>query len=146
VSSTNRGAVIWKIAEGSDALTITSVNYEESTFISYRISGFHSSNPMTVTNATGNSTNWDPPENTGEYGAVNYLWIVFAATDDDVVASVAPADFNNLVTQFADHAIGSASCSIADREHNTGGAYNPGTFTSDTEQWVCFTIIVNPEQ
>jgi len=140
------GGVIWKIAEGSDALTLTTGNLEESSFVSYRISGIYASNPITVTVATGSSTNFDPPENTGEYGAVNYLWMVFAAADCDVVASVAPADFNNLVTQFADHAIGSASCSIADREHNTGGAYNPGTFTSDTEQWVCFTIIVNPEQ
>lgn len=141
----NTTEVIWKVAEGGDALTITSTA-EKIAYIGYRISGFDPSDPITVTNTTGaKTTNWDPPSNTGLAGAVNYLWIVFASSQNnpEVVASAAPTDFSNLITQIATSA-SQPSVSTATREYNTGGAYDPGTFTANDAWWLGYTIIVNP--
>ena len=139
------GAIVWKIAEGGDALTLTTGSLEMASFISYRISGFKIADPMTVTNNNGDGANADPPENTGVDGAVNYLWIAFAGWDAsaDVVATAAPTDFGNLEVLHAASSNGTG-LSTARREYNFGAAYNPGVFTSDAEQWVAFTIIINP--
>lgn len=137
--------VIWKIAEGSDALTITSTA-EKVAYIAYRISNFKTSDPITVTNTTGvKTTNPDPPANTGVDGAVNYLWITWAITQNnpELVCSGAPTDFSGLVTQIATSA-SQQSVSSASREYNTAAAYDPGTFTCGDSWWLAYTIIVNP--
>ena len=143
------GCVVWKIAEGSDVLTLTTT-IEQGTFISYRITDFKTSDPLTVTNTTAlNASNtYDPPSNTGDYGAVNYLWVVFAAVDNvrSEVASAAPTDFSDLTTQIGVD-VAAASSSAAIREYNIGTAYDPGGFTASAglTDYVTFTIIVNPK-
>jgi len=141
------GAVVWCIMDETENLTLTTTA-EAGTHVSYRISGFKTANPLTVTNvAVGNNNNYDPPDNTGEYGAVNYLWFVFAAADNqdgDNVATVAPSDFGGLIT-VTGTTTAVASSSVAYREYNTAAAYNPGTFTAaSSSDYICFTIIVNP--
>ncbi|HUX56274.1 MAG TPA: hypothetical protein VMV77_04825 [Bacteroidales bacterium] len=140
-----RGAVIWKIAEGGDVLLIDShlTGLEQASFMSFRISDFNTANPLTVTSAYAISTYSDPPSNTGEYGAKNYLWIVSSHQQGQIVATVAPADFSDLLTQLGG-GVSSVSISTANREYNTAAAYDPGAFTTAYASWVCFTIIVNP--
>ena len=140
------GAVVWKIAEGSDQLTLLGTSTESASFMVFRLSNFETTNPLTITKADAISTNPDPPSNTGEYGAVNYLWMAFVASGADVVATVAPADFGNLSTYVWSGGTTGANISQARREYNFADAYDPGTFTMDSQAWVCFNIIINPVQ
>ena len=140
------GCVVWKILDGEgDNLSICWDNgNQESSWIGYRITGFDTGDPMTVTSADGGlTTNFDPPANTGLGGALDYLWIAAACADEDIIATVAPSDFSGLLTANGGEA-GGSTVSTATREHNTGDAYNPGAFTSAQIRWVSFTIIVNP--
>lgn len=142
-SDATRGMVIWKIAESSDALTLTS---DEGTtkisYISYRISGADTSNPLTATSATGASTNADPPSNTPEYGTYEYIWFAVAAIAEDTTPSAAPTNFTGLITEAGE----TGSLGVAYRLYETDAAYNPGVFTSDIRYWIAFTVIVNPVQ
>jgi hypothetical protein len=142
-SDATRGLVIWKFAEGSDALTLTSVEgTTKLAFISYRLSGVDTSNPLTATSATGASTNADPPSNTPEYGTYEYIWFAVAAIAEDTTPSAAPTDFTGLITEAGEN----GSLGVAYRLYETDAAYNPGVFTSDIRYWIAFTVIVNPVQ
>ena len=139
------GAVIWKIAEGSDALTLTTDAAQQTKANAYGLSGVDASDPITVTEAAGNNVSPNPPSNTGLLGAVDYLWFAVAAIDSYITISAVPTDFDNLLS--TNYNIG-GSCSInsAYRYHNTASAYDPDVFTSSGgDEWVTFTVIVNPE-
>ena len=145
-STTNVTAgIFWKIAEGEgyDYLTINTAS-EMASFVSYTITGYRESEPITVsTSATGSSTNMDPPSLTPLYGGQDYLWFVFGAMDGFVSASAAPSNFSDLLTANNLEEDG-CTCSVANRQYNTTSAYNPGTFTNSTGDWIAFTVIVNP--
>lgn len=131
--------VYWKIAEGGDALTVTTDASEQSSHISYRIGG---ASTVSGTSANGSSSNSDPPLHTPAGGSKKYLWIATRAGDSTVLPTVAPADFIDLITQAA---TGTAGASIASAVRELEAAsLNPGAFTSTSEQWVCFTIAVEP--
>lgn len=131
--------VFWKIATGADALTITLSAADQTSHVSFRITGGYS---VTGTSANGSSTNSEPGTHTPPDGAQDYLWIVTRAGDSTVVATAAPTNFSNLQTQAA-AGTGGASINTAERAMN-GSAYNPTNFTSASEQWVCFTLAVSP--
>lgn len=131
--------VFWKIAEGSDALTLTTSAGEQSSHASLRISGGYS---VTGTSANGSSTNSNPPNHAGHDGTQDYLWIATRAGDSTVVATVAPTNFTNLQTLAAAGTAG-ASVNTAERSVNSA-SQDPGTFTSASEQWVSFTVAVSP--
>lgn len=133
------GVVYWKVAEGSDALRIQlGTGAEQSTAECIRITGHGSS--VSIASAVGNSTNGDPPNGTISGSAQDVLVIAALCIDAAVVATVAPASYGNLTTQ-AGGASG-ASVSIADRALSAVTSENPGAFTTTTEQWVAFTIII----
>jgi hypothetical protein len=132
------GAIYWKIANGSDALTLaTAGGGQQSSHISYRISGASS---IFVNNANGNGTNSNPTTLTPDLGSREYLWIATRSGDASTVATAAPTDFSDLQTQ-AGGADG-ASTNSAVRTF-TGSSLNPGSFTSANEQWVSFTIAIS---
>lgn len=127
------GAWFWKYAAGGDTCTITTSSSEQSSHVSFDISG--SSTP-TGTSATGSSTNSAPPAfNSGE---TSTLWIVTRSGDSTTVATAAPANYGNLQTQAAAGTSG-ASSNTAERTVSTNSE-TPGTFTSNSEQWVCWTL------
>ncbi len=127
--------IFYKFATGSDTATVATGS-EQTSHIVYRISG--ASMPY-IAQTTGNSTNSDPPNlDTGT--SRNYLWLATATHDSTVVASAAPTNYSNLHTQAA-AGTGGASTSTAERAA-TASSENPGTFTSNTEQWVSFTIAI----
>lgn len=140
VTSTNAvtALVLWKIAEGSDALRLQLSASEQSSAECIRVTGHGSA--VFIASATGNSTNADPPNAAITGSAQDLLVIAAACMDATVVASVAPSSYGNLTTQAG--GAGGASVSIADRAISAASSENPGTFTSSTEQWVAFTIIV----
>lgn len=137
------GAIFWKIATGSDTLTITTSAAEQSTHVSLRIQG---GGTPTGTATSGNSTNSDPTAHTVTVGLNDIdLWLATRHGDAQVVATVAPAAYSNLQTSTAAGANG-ASTNSAERllNPNPSTNENPGAFTSATEQWVCYTIQVPP--
>lgn len=134
-----RSNVFWKIAEGSDALTLTTSTTEQSSHACLRITGGYG---VTGTSANGSSTNSNPPNHAGPDGTQDYLWIATRAGDSTVVATVAPASFTDLQTQAAAGTAG-ASVNTAERSLNAA-SLDPGTFTSASEQWVSFTLAVTP--
>lgn len=134
------GTVVWKIADGSDALTMDVTGDERGSAISFRISG---AVDVDVSSADAVSPNADPPDHTPSGGVKNYLWIVYTAINDEVVVSAAPTDYTDLITEAPTTGGGNASAAVARRELNASSE-NPGTFTNVQREWVAFTIAVSP--
>jgi hypothetical protein len=144
------GTIVWKIADADgDTLTLTLTGSSQiSVAQTYRITNFDSSDPIKVTSAWGLSTNdADPPANTGDYSADDYLWIVYYGADGYTsYATAAPADFTGLETTYIETS-GACSVNSAWRKHNVNGSYDPGIFTRNAaEEWAAFTVIINPIQ
>jgi len=136
--------VIWKIAEGSDTLRMTTSGFEKSNWASFRITGYNASNPLTVTEANGASTNGDPPSNTGEDGESDYLWMIALRTGTGtIVASDRDGNFSTLTTSNPADA-SNEGLSYATRKYNISTAYDPAAFTSSYGDWGAQTIIINP--
>jgi hypothetical protein len=133
------GAIFWKIAEGGDALTLTTSVAEQSSHMALRLTNAAA---ITGSSANGSSTNSNPPSHTPSGGSNDYLWLATRSGDSTTVATVAPANFSNLQT-LAGVGTSSASTNTAERLF-TGSVLDPGTFTSATEQWVSWTIAVAP--
>ena len=144
-NNTVTGAIITKTADGSgsDALTINlDVADVLNTYV-IRVAkeNIAGANSVYVSSPFGAfSANANPPNLIPTPGAKDYLWIVAVVHDAQVVATEAPTNFINLVT---DSAPGSGGCSWswATRELNAS-SLDPGTFTSNVEQYVAFTIAV----
>ena len=130
------GAAFTKVAEGSDVLTLLTTTPQQSSHVSLRISA---ANRTGVAVANGSSTNSDPPLLTLAEGSPSpaVLWIATRSGDAAVVATAAPAGYANLQTQTG--GASGASTNTAEKTA-TADSENPGTFTSNTEQWVSFTI------
>lgn len=137
--STVQGCILWKVAEGGDTLTITTSASEQSSHVSFRISGAAF---ITGAGANGSSTNSNPPSVSINAGADDFLWIATRSGDSTVVATVAPSSYSDLQTQAA-AGTGGASTNTAERNLNAASE-DPGTFTSASEQWASFTIAVHP--
>lgn len=134
------GSWFWKIAEGSDVLTLTTNTGQQSSHAAYRITGGYSVTGTSAGSTGGSNSN--PPSHTPPDGTQDYLWIATRSGDNTVVATVAPSSFSNLLTQAASGASG-ASTNTAERQLNAS-SLDPGTFTSATEQWVSWTLAISP--
>lgn len=131
----------------ADNLTLSTDSGQHSASIIYAISGHDDSEVPDYSRSNGDSTNADPPSLTPTNGRHDYLWIVCMASDGTVVASAAPTDFSSLITRASSSSADGVSISSAQRNYHTNNtAYNPGTFTSATEQWVAITIAITPEE
>lgn len=136
-SSAVSGGVYWKIAEGSDSLTLTTTVSTTSSAVTYRISG---ATGLAGTYSTGSSTNSSPALYSSGLAARNVLWIASRHSDSNVIASAAPTGYSSLIQIQAANTSGVS----------TDTAYlatalsfeDPNVFTSATEQWVCWTIAV----
>jgi hypothetical protein len=134
------GVIYWKIAEGSDALTINTSALEQSSHCSYRIRG---GNNVTGNSTNGSSTNSDPPNHNPGAGNREFLWITTRHGDSNVNASATPTGFGNNLTMVGTNTNG-VSTNICWRNYQ-GANLDPGTWTSATEQWVSFTLAVWPK-
>lgn len=97
---------------------------------------------LTATSTNGSSTNSNPPAITNSSGAARDVQVdAFRAGDAQVVATIAPTNYGNLLTQAGASTTG-ASSNTAERQINiaNGGTEDPGTFTSVTEQWATITF------
>lgn len=140
-STTVYGFVYTKVAEGSgnDALRLVTVPADGSSHISFRIDAAGS---VEVATSNGSSTNSAPPSLTHTGGNIDTLWIVARCGDGTVQATAAPSGYSNLTTRNGYSSSYGASTATAELTTTADGSETPGTFTSNTEQWVCFTIAV----
>lgn len=87
----------------------------------------------------GDSTNAAPPTLEEFDPPLDALAIAAATWDSVITASAGPSGYSNLTTQAASGVLG-ASTAIATKLIPALVAETPGAFTSDTEQWVAWTI------
>jgi hypothetical protein len=145
-----RGAVLYRTAAGSDALTITSSAAQESSHIALCIEGATAAPTATVAN--GSSGDSDPPSNTHAGGAGSHLWIVMRAGDDanmggggtQYVVLSGPSGYSDFLYLSPVTRLG-ADIAMATRHLGAADTEDPGTFTSISEQWVTATITVPGE-
>ena len=132
------GSVFYKWAEGSDTCTITTSTAQQSSHVSYCIPN---GGVPSGSSASASSTNSDPPS-TSVTLTEDYLVIVSRHGDAQVVATAAGASYTNLQTRTGGSATG-ASTNTAERQLNIStGSTDPAAFTSATEDWVCWTIVI----
>lgn len=131
--------VFWKVGEASNLLTLTTSSSEQHTYISYRITGGLS---VSGSSSVGTTANSDPANHAPSGGLDDYLWLVTRAGDAQVVASVEPSGYGNMLTQTASAAAG-ASTNTAYKTLQASSD-NPGAWTVAAEDWVCYTISVAP--
>lgn len=140
VRSTNvRGSAFWKVAAGSDTLTVTTSAGEASSHIVYRISGAGISAPDVAT-ANGFGVP-DAPSLSPAGGSAEYLWIAAAMSDGQSTVNAAPADFGGLLTVAHSNSYG-ASIGATHRIH-TASTLDPAAFgAGGSQNNVTMTIAV----
>jgi len=132
------GAVFWKVADSaSETLVLTTSASEQTTALAYVI---NNATNLDGTPANGSSTNSDPPNLAPAAGTKDYLWIATRSGDAAVVATVAPSGYSGLETRAG--GTGGASTNAAWKLGPASSSEDPGTFTSNTEQWVSYTLAV----
>ncbi len=142
----NFGAVLYKIATGSDTLTITvSVTNEPSSHIVYRIDGWESTfAPELSTFAVGATSNPNSTIVTPSWATDDTLYIALETNDRNRTVSAYP----NLYTgsQLSETGGGSGDChvGVATRNYNNPSD-DPAQWTlSASDQWIAWTIAVAP--
>jgi hypothetical protein len=123
-----------KLATGSDALTLHTVNSVRMSSTCYRITG-HGLYVSGGSTTTGLTANADPPAASITGSAQDILFLT-ALGSGTSVASGAPSSYGTLTTGGA-----VAFLSVAERTLN-GTTDNPGAFTSAAQDWVATTIAV----
>lgn len=137
--STQKTSIFYKVAEGSDTLTVTTSASEQSAAVVLRIQSFVG--VPTVTGADGSSTNANPPEHDAGTSS-RHLWIAAAGWDQSASFSTldSPANYGSLITIPADSTQGTG-IATTERFLETQ-VEDPVAFTSSSEQWVAFTIAI----
>lgn len=146
-SSAVHGAVFWKIASGSDDLTVTSSSAQNSTHVSLRIAG--ASQSPVVYAATASDS--DPPSAT----IVNpgkYLFVAGRLSDYNPISATLPcsapptgySDFLFVGTGATSATPDSTDICLATKHaaKSLSESENPGIFTAITEQNLNITIAI----
>jgi hypothetical protein len=136
------GVAAWKVAQGGDALTLTTSTNERNSHRVYRIAG--AASVVQVANTGSHAIPLgagDPPGLAPAPGAARYLWFVAMMADGQEVAAAAPGGYSYLeTTQHSE--TGGASTSIARRELEAA-SQDPGPFATPAgKPWVAFTVAV----
>jgi hypothetical protein len=138
-TETVRLLVYYKVATGSDSLTITSSIQEGSTAMAISI---RNADTPTGSSVGGNSANANPPNHSIDSTA-NCLWIAVMGRDlsDGGTREVTapPSGYLDFHYLSPKNQINGADIAIATK-HANASSEDPGVFTSDVEQWAAFTI------
>ena len=132
------GVIVWKIAEGSDALELDTDGSRAGSAIAHRISG---ASTLDFSSAFGTGSPPNPPNHTPSGGSDNYLWLATSTTDRGDVTG-APTNYNNFIT--TDASFNEAKTATATRVLEASSE-DPGVFTiAANKPWVGFTIAIPP--
>ena len=138
----------YRIADGTEGgtITVTTGSNEAGTAISFRISGWSTTDILEAsTGNSGTSANPDPDSLTPAGGALDYLWIAWQGCDRNRSTDAFPTNFDDNQINLTGSGVGAASQGIATRNLNTT-VQDPGTFTiGGSDQWIAYTIAVYPE-
>jgi hypothetical protein len=142
--------VFYRFANGAEGgtIVITTGATEQSTHISYRITGAHASEvpAFSSTRPGASNANPDPPSlNPANWDIEDTLWIAAAAWDGSPTGTGYPTNYTgSQLTNQNPSGSGSAG-SIVATKNNAAASEDPGTFTmSASEQWASATIAVRP--
>lgn len=144
-----QASVAYRVADGTEGSTVTVTidSAKMAAFVIRRISGHNSTAPEVSTGAEGDSANPDPDSLTPSWGSKDTLWIAGeAVAGKDNTASAYPSGYTGGQTASATGG-GPASqwCGIGSAYRtNAAASENPGTFTVSAEQWLAWTIGVEP--
>ena len=139
------GAVGYKIAAGSDTLTITTSVSEPSSAIIYRIDGWHgTTQPEISTFAYGTNDSPNATIVTPSWSQGDTLWITVCANDGNKTVTGYPTNYT--IEPLNQNGGGNGDCGIAAVGYNLNTtAGDPDVFTlSGNEQWFAWTIAVAP--
>ena len=140
------GAVGYKIAVGSDTLTITTSVSEPGSHICYRITGHECDMlpPEICTYIYGTTDAPDSGSLTPSWTQDDTLWISMEANDSNSVVSAYPTNYTqSQVNQTG----GNTECGVGVAGRNLNATSdNPGAFTlDDAEQWFAWTLAIPPD-
>ena len=78
----------------------------------------------------------------------DYLWLATVATQDDIIATGAPADFSTLITAQSDGTDSEFDCSISSCSRSTSGisALDPEAFTALNAYWAGVFMRIPPPE
>lgn len=145
-TETVRGLLVYKVATGSDSLTLGISSPKYGTAIALRIKNFIETDYIGVASAGGDSTNADSP-NLDMTDENKYLWISAVmrdlSTNSENKVSSQPTNYLDFEYLTPSTVTAGADIAISTR-HLTATSENPGAFTSDSEQWAAFTIAIKP--
>jgi hypothetical protein len=140
VTGNFRAGFAYKLATASDSLTFNTTDSERSTYQCYRISG--ASGVISANAIQDAGTNANPPALTTSWGADDNLWIVAVINTFDDIASAAPADFTDLITEQSTNLEG-VSSSTARRNLNAA-TLDPTNFALGTAIYRVYTLAIQP--
>lgn len=130
----NRGTIFWKIATGSDALTVNMAANEASAWIVYRIGNADTVDASVP--ASGDSTTPNPPELVLSQSR-DAVWIAAFSQDSLVTVNSVPGEYSGLQVQSSNASVAAVSRSI------NALSQDPANFvTAAINDWTAFTIAV----
>lgn len=132
-----RGALITKIAEGSDTLTCTISAAHSGAYIAMTIK--NGALPDATANNSASAANANPPSHSPAGGSGDYLWLAAAAWNGNAGPAVTgiPSGYNSFVWfRGRDSVVG-----VCER-FATASSEDPGAFTSSAEQYVAITVAI----
>lgn len=134
-------ALYWKFATGTtDALTITTNDSTQGSYIVYRIRG--GGQPFFEPDPADNPSPSSPLLQTG--AVRDYVWISTISFEDTYVPTAPPSGFGGFIRQAGTS--GGAGTFAAHRYERTD-ALNPGNFGgSPSTDWIALTIAVPPRE
>jgi hypothetical protein len=143
-TSTNHTAVVlYKIATGSDALTINTSTAEQSTHISLAITNGAAPNEADANGGSASTT--APAAITPSGGTADYLGVLFTMTDSSTAATQTfgvSSGYSNSITQNPTTTT-SAATNSQERTYLASAGWTPGGVSLSTaEQWVSITVAV----
>jgi hypothetical protein len=136
-STLQTSAVFWKIAAGSDTLTVTSSAAEQFSNMAWEIAN--------VDTVEGASLNWNaadpnPPNLTLAAGSKKAIWLAVAGHNANISITAGPSGWSNFATQAGGASASSAAgCAAAELEA-TASSQDPGVFTMASTQATIFTL------
>lgn len=154
-SSTHASFLLWKVADGTDAVTITSSVSTQSSHITVAIQAWDSTRntvgnePFVVQSTNHGTSNLaDPTPPAVNPGVVkNWLCLVAASWDGSggpITPFSCPAKYSNLWSKSGTGS-NNASCAVADRVAANVSSETPGSWWSSGEQVLTWTLMVYPE-
>jgi P22 tail accessory factor len=147
-STAVKGVCYAKVAagtEGGGSLSLTISTTQRGVMRSYSVQDwFGALAGVEVATSSQGGANANPPSLTASWGAVDNLWLAYAANDGSTsTATVYPTDFGlNQATQGAGGGPGAADA-IAMRNSATA-TQDPGAFTNSSSGTVTATIVIRP--